>query len=298
MAKKYMTSLLLALFILTGPYQAVQASPIVIFNGNILSFNVPPVVENGKLLVPLRPIFEAIGASVSWDNDTKTVTAIKGTNSIKITIGISSAAKNGQSVYLDTPAKIINGTTFVPVRFVSEAMDCSVNWVEEYQVAIITDDSFDSANILDLKKSIEGRIVPSGSMLPTINLNDRVLIDKHIYSVTVPQRGDIVLLLPPAEIKSSEMYIKRIVAVPGDTVEIKNGQLYLNQQIYNEPYILEPMAYEYGPITVPADGYFVLGDNRNSSFDSHLWAACFVPKQSIIGKAQSIYWPAEHQKSL
>lgn len=294
--KKYLFSLLLIIFILGGFVETAGASTSVILNGKILICDVPPGNENGTILVPLRSIFEALAATVSWDDDSQTVTAKKGANIIELKIGSSIAIKNGLPVYLDVPGKIVNGKTMIPVRFVSEAMGCTVKWVEEIQTVFIYGDSNpDSSTMADF----EGRIIPIGSMMPTLNINDRVLIDKHIYSVQEPQRGDIILLIPPEDIDSSQMYLKRIVAIPGDTIAIKNGQLYINDKVYIEPYILEPMDYDFGPVKVSADNYIVLGDNRNSSYDSHRWPnnGC-LPKSNIIGKAQCIYWPLDHQKNL
>lgn len=145
---------------------------------------------------------------------------------------------------------------------------------------------------------IEGRIVPAGSMMPTININDRVLISKLSYCIKEPSRGDIIVFQPPASLHATDQYIKRIVGIPGDVIQVTNGKLYVNNKIYQENYISEPMVYEYGPVKVPTNSYFVLGDDRNNSFDSHMWAEIFVPKNNIFGKAVFIYWPSEEWKSI
>jgi signal peptidase I len=140
---------------------------------------------------------------------------------------------------------------------------------------------------------VEGRIIPTGSMLPTIQLQDRVMVNKFIYYFKEPERGDIVVFDPPDVLNSKEDYIKRVVGLPGDTIQVKQAQLYVNGQAVSEPYLFEPMAYDYGPVTVPEDALFVMGDNRNASFDSHRWNA-WLTRDHLKGKAFLIYWPVNH----
>jgi len=137
---------------------------------------------------------------------------------------------------------------------------------------------------------IEGRIIPTGSMLPTIQLQDRVMVNKFIYYFKEIQRGDIVVFDPPDVLNSDQDYIKRVIGLPGETVEIRNGRVYINSCPLVEPYLAEPMNYEYGPVVVPDDALFVMGDNRNNSFDSHRWNA-WLTRDHIKGKAFLIYWP-------
>lgn len=144
---------------------------------------------------------------------------------------------------------------------------------------------------------IEGRIVPSKSMLPTIQVKDRLMVNKLVYHFKDPQQGDIIVFRPPDELRARNDYVKRLVAVPGDKVEVKNGRLYVNNQVREEPYLSEAMKYDFGPVIVPADRYFVMGDNRNNSFDSHLWGV-WLSRDHIIGKAFSIYWPFKHLQWL
>jgi|GEM_PF-790447 len=144
---------------------------------------------------------------------------------------------------------------------------------------------------------IEGRIVPSESMMPTIMPNDRVLVNKLSYLEIDPSRGDIIVFNPPASVHAKTQYIKRVIGIPGDVIQIRSGKVYINGKIYPEDYLYEPSAYDYGPVKVPAAGYFVLGDNRNSSFDSHLWYE-YVSKEDIFGKVVYIYWPSKHWESI
>ncbi|NEO54969.1 MAG: signal peptidase I [Okeania sp. SIO3B5] len=161
----------------------------------------------------------------------------------------------------------------------------------------------------------EARYIPSGSMLPTLQINDRLIIDKLGYKFREPQRGDIVVFNPTNELKTQykDAFIKRIVGVPGDRVELKNGKVYVNDKIVEETYVasdLNPAELEARkvnhqktridvcppdkrflsqPVTVPPDSYLVMGDNRNHSYDGRCWG--FVPYENIIGRAIFRFWP-------
>ncbi|KOR38625.1 signal peptidase I [Planktothricoides sp. SR001] len=138
----------------------------------------------------------------------------------------------------------------------------------------------------------EARYIPSGSMLPTLEINDRLIIDKLGYRFKDPQRGDIVVFSPtPALQKENfkDAFIKRVIGLPGDTVEVKGGKVYVNDQPLQEQYIQEQPNYDYGPVVVPENQYLVLGDNRNNSYDSHYWG--FVPRENIIGQAVIRFFP-------
>ncbi|MEQ8174039.1 MAG: signal peptidase I [Syntrophomonadaceae bacterium] len=137
---------------------------------------------------------------------------------------------------------------------------------------------------------IEARIIPSESMVPTLKIGDRVLVNRFIYFFKDPQRGDIVIFDPPPALNRDEMFIKRVIGLPGETVEMKNGKVFVNGKALNEPYAV-PLNYTYGPVTVPQDSLLVLGDNRNASFDSHQWNA-WLTKDRVKGKAMAIFWPA------
>lgn len=140
---------------------------------------------------------------------------------------------------------------------------------------------------------IEGRIIPTGSMLPTIQLKDRVMVNKFIYRFKEPERGDIVVFDPPEALNTDLDYIKRVIGLPGDSVEMKNGKVYINGQPLKEPYLAESLDYEYGPVEVPEGCLMVLGDNRNHSFDSHYWNA-WLTRDRLKGKAFLTYWPFNH----
>ncbi len=138
----------------------------------------------------------------------------------------------------------------------------------------------------------EARYIPSESMLPTLEVNDRLIIDKVTYDFRNPERGEIVVFQPTIALKEQgfrDAFIKRIVGLPGEEVQVKKGIVFINGQPLAEPYLAAPPDYEYGPVVVPADHYLVLGDNRNHSFDSHFWG--FVPRKNIIGRAAVRFWP-------
>ncbi|WP_445305512.1 signal peptidase I [Microcoleus sp. herbarium2] len=171
----------------------------------------------------------------------------------------------------------------------------------------------------------EARYVATGSMLPTLQMNDRLIIDKWSYRFQEPQRGDLILFMPPERalicVSSSYIpdrsdswsnlptdktkpsnpelqnaFIHRIIGLPGDKVEVKREQVYINNKTLQEKYIVEAPFYEFGPVTVPAKSYLVLGDNRNKSCDSHFWGP--VPRENIIGKATKTFWPPKRIGSV
>lgn len=139
----------------------------------------------------------------------------------------------------------------------------------------------------------EARYIPSGSMEPTLQINDRLVIEKISYYFNPPERGDIVVFWPPDDVfegqQGRDAFIKRVIGLPGDTVHVSGGEVFINGNPIEEDYIKAEPEYEWGPETVPEDSYLVLGDNRNSSFDSHSWG--FVPRENIIGKAVVRFWP-------
>ena len=138
----------------------------------------------------------------------------------------------------------------------------------------------------------EARYIPSGSMLPTLQINDRLIVDKLSYHFHSLERGDIVVFSPTETLKDQgfkDAFIKRVIGLPGEKVEVKGGRVYINDQPLREDYIEEKPSYQWGPVTVAADSYLVLGDNRNNSYDSHYWG--FVPRDRIIGRAVVRFWP-------
>jgi len=137
MLKKGIVFLLVLILLFALATSSVLAVPKVMLDDQQLSFDVVPTIENGRTLVPLRAIFEALGADVSWDGATQTVTATKDATQIKLQIGVKTAYKNGSPVTLDVPSKIISDRTLVPLRFVSEALGANVRWDGDTQTIVI-----------------------------------------------------------------------------------------------------------------------------------------------------------------
>jgi len=134
--------------------------------------------------------------------------------------------------------------------------------------------------------SLVGRYrIEGSSMNPTLFNGQYLLINNLAYYVDEPQHGDIIVFHHPS---SHLNLIKRVIGLPGDHIEISNQVVKINGTVLNEPYIKAPPSYS-GTWDVPEGQYFVLGDNRNNSNDSHSWS--FLPKEDIIGKAMVIYWP-------
>ena len=131
------------------------------------------------------------------------------------------------------------------------------------------------------------------SMQPTLYEGDLILVNKLAYKLGKMQTGDVVIFHNPNYLQ--EDYIKRLIGKPGDVVKVENGQVSVNGVILNEPYIAMVPNYS-GEWTVPEDSIFVLGDNRNSSSDSHDWG--FVPVEDLVGRALVVYWPMESMEIL
>ena len=131
--------------------------------------------------------------------------------------------------------------------------------------------------------------VPTGSMEHTIEVDDCILGLQLAYLFAEPERGDILIF--PWPDNPDVTYVKRVIGLPGETVEIKNGAVYINGTPIKETYLKEEMVGEYGPYVVPEGCYFMLGDNRNSSWDSRKWDNKFVAKEKIRCKAWFRYQP-------
>lgn len=150
-------------------------------------------------------------------------------------------------------------------------------------------------------------IVDGGSMEPTFHNGEMLIVNKLVYRsfdlswvpgidgtgewrpFGQPEPGDVVVFRFPQDPRRD--FIKRVIAVPGQTVEVRGGTVFVDGQPRSEPYLDRPPAYEYGPVTVPEGQYFVLGDNRNNSFDSHSWG--MLGESFMIGRAEVRYWPLD-----
>ena len=146
---------------------------------------------------------------------------------------------------------------------------------------------------------IEPRWIPSGSMLPTLQLQDRILVEKITPRLNrqrhTPLGLDqiVVFAVPPQLVEAgydaNAALIKRVVGLPGDTIEVRGGELLRNNTPVPEDWKPAEMDYDQGPLTVPQGQYWVLGDNRNASLDSHVWGG--LPDERVIGTAVWRYWP-------
>lgn len=157
--------------------------------------------------------------------------------------------------------------------------------------------------------------IPSGSMEPTLEIGDHILVNKFIYGIKIPltsvnlfplekpKRSDVLVFIYPLD--PSKDFIKRVVGVEGDTIRIVNKKLYINGSevpdpyaVYKEDSLFSPEVQKrdnFGPVTVPKGSLFVLGDNRDRSLDSRFWG--FVPLEDVRGKAFIIYWSWNSQET-
>jgi len=143
--------------------------------------------------------------------------------------------------------------------------------------------------------SVSARIrIESISMQPTLYADNFVIVSKLAYKLGIPHRGDIIVFRYPPD-PEREPYIKRVIGLSGDNVEVSNGVVHVNGIPLDEPYIYDQPNYN-GSWMVPENSLFVLGDNRNRSSDSHSWG--MVPLENVIGKALVVYWPPENWQLL
>ncbi len=146
---------------------------------------------------------------------------------------------------------------------------------------------------------IEPRWIPSGSMLPTLHIEDKILVEKLSFKLNLRAdisdlRDKIIIFNAPDTLidegyDSSTALIKRVIGIPGDKIEIKEGQLYVNDIIQTKYLTDKNINYSIGPLIVPEKSLWVMGDNRNNSMDSHIWG--FLPYEKVIGQAILRYWP-------
>ena len=143
------------------------------------------------------------------------------------------------------------------------------------------------AVFFSLRLTVQSYTVVMSSMEPNFQQGECIMVSKVAYHSSGPQRGDVIIFNPPFE--SEFPYIKRVIGLPGDTVEVKDEKVFINGTALDEPYIMAPPDYTMSTVQVPENECFVLGDNRNNSNDSH--NGWLVPRDNIIGKAWFIYWP-------
>ena len=140
----------------------------------------------------------------------------------------------------------------------------------------------------------EPRYIPSESMFPTLEIGDRVIVEKVSYHFGEIHRGDIIVFQSPSQLQelgyeANQAFIKRAIASGGETVAVTNGTVYVNDRPLAENYLAQPPQYDLLPVTIPEGQLFVMGDNRNNSNDSHIWG--FLPQNKVIGHAIFRFWP-------
>ena len=164
-----------------------------------------------------------------------------------------------------------------------------LSWVLSFAVALL-------AAIILKDYVIINANVPTGSMENTIMPGDRLIGNRLAYLWSEPERGDIVIFHYPDN--EDELYVKRIIGLPGETVVIEDGKIYINDalQPMDEPYLKEEWTNRTGPYSfeIPEASYLMLGDNRNDSLDARYWNNTYVKKEKILGKAAITYWPIEN----
>ncbi len=165
--------------------------------------------------------------------------------------------------------------------FAKELLD----WVIVIAISAVIAFALDKFIIVNAK-------IPSASMEPTIMTGDRLIGNRLAYLNEDPKRGDVVIFLYPDNEK--EYFIKRVIGLPGETVEIRAGKVYINgseEPLDESAYIVATPLGDFGPYNVPEGAYFMMGDNRNNSMDSRFWNQKFVYKDKILGKAWMEYYP-------
>lgn len=157
------------------------------------------------------------------------------------------------------------------------------SWVKTILLAAILAGAVNSFLIVNAE-------VPTGSMENTIMAGDRILALRTSYWFGEPERGDITVFRYPDDPTGNTLYVKRIIGLPGDTVQVEDGEVFVNGETLEEDYIAEITDGDFGPYTVPEGCYFMMGDNRNHSVDSRFWEDKFVEKDEILGKVVLRYY--------
>ncbi len=143
---------------------------------------------------------------------------------------------------------------------------------------------------------VEPYLVSGPSMMNTLQDRERLIVNKFIYYTTDPKKGEIIVFKYPSD--TTRDFIKRVIATGGDTIEIKDGKVFVNGEQLKEGYIKEPFHTNYRKAVVPQGHIFVMGDNRNNSEDSRFSDVGFVSLELVKGKASVIFWPLGQMRSL
>src|ERR1700675_3483466 len=201
-------------------------------------------------------------------------------------LGATSLSSNGAAAI--SPSMSPNSSSEQPPSLLSLRHEIRV-WTRDLLIAI----GLALVIIVFLYQPVK---VEGTSMAPLLSDQERIFINKFVYRFEPIQRRDVVVFWYPLD--HSKSFIKRVIGLPGENVEIRQGIVYVNGRAIDEPYV--PAQYEdmsdYGPVRVPKDSYFVMGDHRISSNDSRVFGS--VPSKFIYGRAVFAYWPVDHFGSL
>ena len=191
-------------------------------------------------------------------------------------------------------ASLVVGIWILKVRFNTTVIKSIVVFVSPIVYAVCI-------ALLTRTFVIQAFVIPSGAMKQSLLIGDHIIVNKYIYAFKEPQRGDIIVFEFPVEPEKD--FIKRVVGLPGDTIEGRDKIIYVNNEPLEEPYVVHTDFHVYpkgsqtrdnfGPITVPDNAFFVMGDNRDQSFDSRFWG--FVDRKAIRGKAFVIYYSQDKE---
>ncbi len=158
-----------------------------------------------------------------------------------------------------------------------------ISWVKTIILALILAGAVNSFLIVNAE-------VPTGSMENTIMAGDRILALRTSYWFDEPQAGDVAVFRYPDDPTGKTLYVKRIIGTEGDTVEVKDGLVFVNGEVLQEEYLAEVPYGDFGPVIVPEESYFMMGDNRNHSLDSRFWDEPFVQEEEVLGKVVLRYY--------
>ncbi len=158
-----------------------------------------------------------------------------------------------------------------------------ISWIKTIAMAVVIAVLINSFVIVNAT-------VPTGSMENTIMPGDRIIALRLTYYVSSPERGDIVVFRYPDD--ESVLYVKRVIGLPGETVEVKDGEVYINNSDtpLDDSFVKEQPVGDFGPYEVPEGCYFMMGDNRNNSQDSRYWVNKYVEEDKILGKVYFKYY--------
>lgn len=244
--KKILCGILSATMLITSAAIPVMADEDikVKLDGNTLSFDVPPQIINDRTMVPLRAIFEALGASVDWNQQTKIVTSVKGDTTIKLTIDSNTMYVNGNAVTLDTPACVVNDRTLVPVRAISEAYQTKVIWNKDTKTVALSSNFDDYTNSLAFAR-LSVYIENNGSYVPPTNS----------YAILEQLSSDTDICLT-ARMKQDEKQIEAVDIILTTTTPNYISQTIL--MIKNQPSVITTSKSKYG--TTFLEGDFLSAD--------------------------------------